>query len=269
MGTTTPDGGYSHLTHDDAPAVPLDRRPRLPSGRAVVGGLMVAVAGLLAFVVASGDESAPATSYLVAARPIAAGAMVSGGDLILEAMTLPEEVAANSIGSAAGADGAVATRDLQAGELISVGDLIAAPQVAGTAVGRVHEISMPVDRERISARTSVGDKVTVLVTTQLGGMPVTLVAIQDALVLSWDAESGSGGRGILTLAPSDASTVMALAHLIRQGDVTVVRSTRATDDAYPSRYPSLEPGPQGSSTAGSPGAFSSAAADAVPLEPAP
>ena len=55
-------------------------RRSLPSGRAVVGALLVTVAAVGSFVVATAGESTPDVSYLVAARPIDAGESVTVAD---------------------------------------------------------------------------------------------------------------------------------------------------------------------------------------------
>ena len=52
-------------------------RRALPGGRAVAGGLLVAVAAVGAFAVASGDDR-PSTTYLVAAAAVPAGAPLDG-----------------------------------------------------------------------------------------------------------------------------------------------------------------------------------------------
>jgi hypothetical protein len=41
----------------------------------------------------------------------------------------------------------------------------------------------------------------------------------------------------LTLALTEPATVMELAHLAHEGDLTVVRTTRAMSDVYPDAYP--------------------------------
>ena len=57
---------------------------------------------------------------------------------------------------------------------------------------------------------------------------------------------------MLTLAVDDAETAIGLAHMVRTGDVTVVRTTRAAADRYPDSFPPAEasddlagPGPAG------------------------
>lgn len=217
-----------------APSVrAIKPRRGLPSGRAVVGALLITVAAVGAFTLASSDDGIPDTSYLVATRPLEAGAQVSSDDLAFKPMMLPYETAANAITSAAGVEGAIATRDLVAGDVISTRDLIAAATVGDVPVGAVHELAMPVSRDRIASRIANGDRVTVLVTLQHDDEHATVVGAEGVLVLRWSTDSGGSGDGVLTLALDDATTAMGLAHLVRQGHVTVVRTTRAADEAYP------------------------------------
>jgi len=230
MSVTEPGGGYSAKPQ----AQSLSPRHRLPSGRAVVGALMVTVAGVGAFTLAGRGGGDPGELYLVASGPLEQGAAVGSGDLALVPMLLPAAVAANAVTSADGLEGSIAVRDLVAGDLITADDFIAAPRAGGTAVGAVHEMSMPVEHDRISDRVAAGDRVTVLVMVDARDDPLTVVAAEDVLVLRWSGVSETASsRGVLTLALDDASSAMSLAHLSRRGAVTVIRTTRAVSDAYP------------------------------------
>lgn len=232
MSLTVTDGGYPKIPR----ARKLVPRRRLPSGRAVVGALLVTVAAVAAFALAGRDDSGPGTAYLVANRPLPEGMPVEIEDVSFQPMTLPAAVASNAVSSAVGVEGATATRDLAAGEIISVRDLIAAPTVDDLRLGAVHEISLPVAGDRISSRVVPGDRVTVLSTLRRNDEPTTVVAAEDALVMEWSRDGGASGSGVLTLALEDAITVMGVTHLTRLGDVTVVRTTRSTSHVYPAYF---------------------------------
>ena len=126
------------------------------------------------------------------------------------------------------------------GDVISERDLIAAQAVDGVAVGAVHELALPVAGSRIAGRTSPGDRVTVLTTLRHEDAVTTVVAAEDVMVLRWSGDGDASGEGVLTLALDDAVTAMSLAHLSRQGEVTVVRTTRAVDDPYPGRLSTVD-----------------------------
>lgn len=231
-------------TDNEGPSRPgpvIPSRRGLPSGRAVAGALLVTAAATSTFVLATGGDEGPGTSYVVAARPVEAGAPVGPGEVALRPLTLSPDVAARALTDAAGLIGATAVRDLAPGHLLSASDLAGAPTVDGRPVGAIHEIAFPVPVERISARTVNGDRVTVLTTASSDGADLlTEVAVEDGLVLSWATDSdaiGGSGVGVLTLAVDDAETAIGLAHMARTGEVTVIRTTRATADHYPASFP--------------------------------
>lgn len=234
------------VTDNEGPSLPgpvIASRRSLPSGRAAVGALLVTVAAVGAFVMAAGPDEGPNTSYLVAVASVEAGAPVGSGDFALRPLGLSPDVAARALTDASGLEGATAVRDLAPGDLLTATDLIGAPAVSGRPVGAVHEIAFPVPVERISARTVNGDRVTVLTTASGGGADSTEVAVEDGVVLSWVADAdaiGGSGVGVLTLAVNDAETAIGLAHMVRTGDVTVVRTTRAVSDRYPDSFPAAE-----------------------------
>ena len=242
MSATVSDGGYTPTSAERT----IRPRRGLPNGRAVVGALLVTVAAVGAFAAAGRGDQGPGTSYLVIARPVEAGTPVSLEDLALQPMELSPAAAANALESPAGVEGATAVHHLAPGDLLSVNDIVPGPTIDGEPLGAIHELSLPVPRDRIAPRTSAGDRVTVLATLRLDDKPVTVVAVEDALVLEWATEGGSSGSGVLTLALDDAGTVAGLAHLALQGDVTVARTTRAIGDEYPARYsgpaPAAAPG---------------------------
>lgn len=216
-----------------APIRAITPRRGLPSGRAIVGALLVTIAAVGAFIAATVGDDTPDTAYLVLNEPIAAGAAVSVDMVEAVPMELSPSVAESSLVSTVGLDGAVALRDLRAGELLSAADLIATPVVDGEPIGSVHELTFGIPLDRTPAGILRGDRVTVLATIDTQ----TQVAIEDALVLAIDTEPdsiGASGRGVLTLAIDDPADVVAVAHLTQVADITVVRSTRAIEDVFPS-----------------------------------
>ena len=211
----------------------LKPRRGLPSGRAVLGALLVTLSAVGAFALASRNDQVPDTSYLVVTQIIEAGQAVNLDDVALIPMTLPHKVARNAVSSMSGVDGAIATRDLVEGDVISTRDLIAATDPGGVSVGAVHEMSLPVARDRIAGRIVAGDLVTILVTLRHKDENITMVGIEDARTLKWSSENSTSSKGILTLALASSLETMGLAHLIQQGEVTVIRTTRAAVEQYP------------------------------------
>lgn len=257
------------VADNEGPSLPgpvIASRRGLPSGRAAAGALLVAVAAVGAFVLAAGGDEGPRTSYLVAVAPVEAGAPVDLDDLALRPLGLSPDVAARALADTSGLEGATAVRDLAPGDLLTAADLIEAPTAGGRPAGAVHEIAFPVPVDHISARTVSGDRVTVLTTaSDSGGGDSTKVAVEDGVVLSWAADTdaiGGSGTGVLTLAVDDAVTAIGLAHMVRTGDVTVVRTTRAAADRYPDSFPAAE-APSGLPVPGAAGRMAPADRDAV------
>ena len=232
MAMTEADGGYMPASAERT----IKPRRGLPSGRAVVGALLVTVAAVGSFAAASRGESGLDDSYLVITRRVDAGTPVRSDDLQLVLMQLPPVAAANALRSTASVEGATAIHDLTAGDLLSVNDFVPAPHVEGETVGAVHEFALPVPHDRIAASTTAGDRVTVLATLRIHDELATVVAVEDALVLGWYTDDGLSRTGVLTLALEEADTVTGLAHMAVDGEITAVRTTRAIDDEYPDYY---------------------------------
>src|SRR5437870_3424343 len=75
------------------PSRTLTRRRNLPSGRAVVGGFLVAVAALGAFVAARGTGGGPSQHYVVLTHDVIAGTTLRATDLRTVAVDLPADMA--------------------------------------------------------------------------------------------------------------------------------------------------------------------------------
>ena len=75
---TVPDLDDTARGRPDATDRLIAARRRLPGSRATVGGLLVAVAGVVLFVAARPVPRSPSTWYLVASHPIPAGTVLRG-----------------------------------------------------------------------------------------------------------------------------------------------------------------------------------------------
>jgi len=217
----------------------ISPRKSLPNSRALVGALLISIAAVGAYAAATGGSSGPTSEYLVVKNSISAGHPVMLSGVAFEAMDIPLDVSNSALNSTDGLDGAIALRDLRPGEILTLDDLIASPMIDGTPIGAVHELAFPVPLDRTPSGLVRGDRVTVLSTLRVADQPTTVVALEDAVVLSFDPRSdqiGSTGTGVITLAIPDAGAVLSTAHLSQQGDLTIVRSTRALEDSYPGSY---------------------------------
>ena len=216
-------------------------RRSLPNGRALVGALLVTVAAVGAFVFASGGDGGPSTEYLVLLRDVDAGDSINAADVRFEPMTLSPQLAniafeSTSTNSAGTPDGATALRFLHAGGLLLAPDLRNAAQIRGTETTNIHELTLPVPLDRTPDLLTRGDRVTILAYDSRS--EDTWVAFKDALVLAFNTYSdsiGSSSEGRLTLGLSESGQVLRGAHLSFL-ELTVVLTTRASDDNYPGHY---------------------------------
>lgn len=240
-----------------APARPprqLRRRRNLPGSRAVAGGLLVAAAAVGLFAAYAGMNGGPSHSYVVAARPIAAGTRVEAADLAMEAIDLPPRVRARAFTDPAVLVGATAVTRVEAGELVQPSAVVA----KGDAPGR--ELSFPVERGHLSATLEEGERVDLLATFGSGNESFTTMVLQNAQVVSIERAKvglGDNGTAVVAVAVDDAGDEVALAHALQQGKLTVVRATGAPPSqgpppAYRPGQPSTTAFPDGRSKGSSP-----------------
>jgi hypothetical protein len=199
----------------------ISRHQGLPGGRAVLGGVLMAVAAVGVFVAydrAGRDASDP---IVVAARAIRAGTVLEASDLRTETGELPD----GGLG--------FATVDALVGHValgpIGDGEVVQQSAVTEDAdAGDVHEVAITLPRSQIAVgRLKQGERVDVYVTydeatrSVVRGVPVVQIGADDDGSLTSDREI------TLVVAVPDGDVVAALVHALRTGDVTVVRSTFA------------------------------------------
>ncbi len=211
-------------------------RRGLPSGRALLGALLITLAFVATFAYANRAEPGPSTEYLVVVNDLEPGDSIALADVELVAIDLPPEVAAGAIPNTSGLEGATVLRHLRAGEILAARDLHGAAFVDGRPVTGVHELTIPVPRDRSPVSLRRGDRVTLLAYDP--AERVVHTALEDAVVLTYNTDTagiGSSDEGRLTLAVPDATTVAATT-LHSYGPLTVVLTSRSIDDHYPRRF---------------------------------
>lgn len=211
---------------DDARA--LKRRSPLPTGRAVVGGFLVALAALGIFAAYSSATAGPTTTYVVARRDIPIGTRLSADDLTALPMELPEVVAERAAFANEGPlVGATTVGPVRRGELVQAGDVVKKRSGAGEL-----EVSFELESSRALAGTlRPGERVDVLATFGAGGDTYTVTVVRQARVLETGSDKGGlagGDTDVISLAVVTADEAMALTHAINAGKVTLVRSTGTT-----------------------------------------
>jgi hypothetical protein len=219
--TTRPGNGVDAPAPGGATRHIAGRRMGLPGARAIVGGLLVAIAGVCTFAAWQQAAGPADTSYAVAARPILPGQSLTAADVRLEALELPDGLAAAAFSDASAIEGRVALGPIGDGELVQVGQ-VSEPGPASPAA----ELSFSIARDRaIDGRLRSGDLVDVFVTDDAGttavaeGMQIVDAAAQDG------GAFGTSGELTITLTVADPALREPLIQAVRAGEVTLVRST--------------------------------------------
>lgn len=232
-----PGGAVASTTVKGSASRHIRTRRELPSRRAALGALLVTAAAVTTFAVATGGDAAPSTRYVVASRALAPGAVLQPADVALVAMELPVAQASGALTDPDELAGAVLRGPVEAGGLLTAAVVEPSPVAEDDDLIRFREVSFAVPRARaLLGGLTTGDRVDVLVSSE----EATTVLVQHALVL--DASNGqadallTGDEVVITLALGDGDEALAVAHGAATGELTVLRSTRATDD-LPSRFP--------------------------------
>jgi Flp pilus assembly protein CpaB len=203
----------------------VERLPGLPGARAIVGGMLVALAGVGTFVAWQRATAPPGMAFAVAAQAVAPGEALTRDDVRFESIELPPGVAAAAFSDPASLEGRVALGPIGEGELVQLGQVSDQGGAEPSA-----EFSFSVDRDRaVDGRLRQGDRVDVFVTVD---ERTTAVAEDMQLVDVRERDGGSfasGGELTVTVAITDPDLRADLIHAAREGEVTLVRSTHLRD----------------------------------------
>ncbi len=204
-------------------------RPRrgLPSGRAVVGGFLVALAAVGIFAAYTSTTAAPTTSYAVATRDLQPGEQVDRGAVALVPINLPDAQRQRSYDQIEPLIGATVIEPLVSGELLQEGSLIDTGAEQGTRT-----VSFPVEPARaVNATLKTGERVDILATFGTGTDACTHLIASDVPIVAVAETTGSlvgqtGGMTVTAQVPTPDAAV-AVAHAANAGTMTLVRTTHA------------------------------------------
>lgn len=213
-------------TADGAPGARVlrvaGRRPSLPNGRAVLGGLLVAAGAVGTFAAWSSAGDPPSTEFVVASHDLPVGEVLDEGDLELAALDVPASLAGRAFQEAAAVVGQRTVAPLAEGELIQRSAIVVPEDFGG---GR--QLSFAIETaDALAGTLEEGEIVDLLVTygASAGGS-VTEVVASGATVARLPADDdGGGGQVVVLLSVSEDTDVLALTNAIRQGELTIVRS---------------------------------------------
>lgn len=209
------------------------RRPALPNGRAVVGGLLVAAAAVGTYGAWAGADDPPSARYVVTTRDLTVGEVVDPTDVELVAIDVPDGLAERAFDASELVVGQRTVAPLAAGELVQRSAVVApdGASAAGGGAAPGRQLSFAIDEaDALAGTLEVGEPVDVLVT--YGGTSadsVTEVVATGAVVAGLpggddDLGSGSGGQLVVLLSLAEGTDVLAVTNAVRQGSVTLVRS---------------------------------------------
>lgn len=190
----------------------------LPSGRAVIGGLLVAVA-MLTVTVASRRDTAPAHRVLVAARDVPAGTVLTLDDLAATEIDVPDAQLDLLVNDPAQLTGRPLVRALRGGELIAASD-----SMDPTMAPQRSAVTIRLEPERALAGTvRAGEQIAVVATF---GDCSEVIAPVATVVDVTGPSSELGGQGVMVTLElaSDAETV-GVVNASDAGHLTLIRST--------------------------------------------
>jgi Flp pilus assembly protein CpaB len=212
----------------------------------VVGGFLVAAAGVGIFAAYTGATTNHGVNYVVARHTLTVGQRISAADLATAPMvlspTMGSELAFREPGRLVGA---LVVGPVQAGELIQASSV-----VAGTDATGDRQLSFPIAAARaVDGTLQVGDLVDVLATYGSGADATTVAVVHQAEVVARSDASASldptgGASETITLGLARSADSLAVAHAVDAGQVMLVRSTGAgaATDSGSYRSPSATPG---------------------------
>jgi len=222
MVMTRPDEGTAATDlQGPPPGRVVARVPGIPGARAVVGGVLVALAGVGTFVSWQQASGTPDHSYAVAGHDLAPGDPVSPDAVRFVPIDLPAGVAAAAFDSPADLEGRVLVAPVGDGQLLQLGSV--SDQVGGEPSA---EVSITLGRDlAVDGRLRPGDTVDVYATedeTTVAATGVRVVAVTEA-----GGSFGDGSELTVTLALAGEADGAPIIQAAREGQVTLVRTTHA------------------------------------------
>jgi Flp pilus assembly protein CpaB len=221
MVMTRADEGVSPTDLQGPPPRVVARPPGIPGARAVVGGVLVALAGLGTFVSWQQASGTPDHSYAVAGEDLVPGDPVTADAVRFVPIDLPAGVAAAAFDSQADLEGRVLVAPVGEGQLLQLGAV--SDQVGGEPSA---EVSITLGRDlAVDGRLRPGDTVDVYATedqTTVAATGLRVVAVTEA-----GGSFGDGSELTVTLALTDQAGGAPIIQAAREGQVTLVRTTHA------------------------------------------
>lgn len=215
----------------------LDRNPvitssrRLPSGRAVVGGLLVTLAVLAVLIAARLGEDSAFQDVVVARADLAPGTVLGPEELASVRIRL-DETATFAISDATELYGSVLLGPVARLELIQRSNVAAAP--AGDIGRGLAVVSVAVEPERAPPSLAAGELVSIFGSFSGGEGSRTELIADRVVVLSYLTDgSDFSNEAVLRVGLADGDVAAAIVDAAQTGELTIVGVTGAPDVDLP------------------------------------
>jgi len=227
MITTTPDdvrgqpsGSASRQVNKAARRTIVPRR-NLPSGRAVVGALLVTLSGLGLYAANQAATASPHSTWIVARHRIPTGHRITAADLGLARMQLIDETEAVSFSDPADVIGRRALSELEPNELVQHSDIARRMQPSGSARRLTLELTRA---QALDGQLATGDRVDIVATGAEPGS--TRLIVSGALVAGVNVGSadsvGSSAAVRVALVVADEDAAQLMIDSSEHGKVTLI-----------------------------------------------
>ena len=208
-------------------------RKRLPSGRAVLGGLLVSLAVVAVLVASRMGEDATFQDVVVASQELAPGTVIESGHVHQVRMRLSED-ADFVISQPESIIGSVVLGPVGANEFLQESNIAeGSPESLPSGLA---EVSIEIEPGRAPARIASGELISVLATFTDGDESRTVLVADRVVVLSYDngtADDFSTGETVLRVGVDTGEAASAIVTAAITGDVSIVGVTGANEVDIP------------------------------------
>jgi len=214
------------------------RRRTLPGGRAVTGGLLIALAAVGVFWGYSRSNRTPRQLYVIATQDLAPGERLTASDLTVVPLNIPDAAVRRQVfGSPAELIDANASviAPINAGSLVEASEVVGRGGPPGT-----RELSIDLDRSRaVGGTLKPGEYVDVLATFGSGASAYTTTVVPhvEILTVTPDASGSGGTTELFVFAVPDGPSAEALADVSIAAQVTLVRAAEQPPGAPTTTVP--------------------------------
>jgi Flp pilus assembly protein CpaB len=225
----------------------VGRQRSLPTGRALVGGTLVAVAAIIVFAAVLAGHGRTGQQYVIATQVIPAGSVIGPGDLSTDKMSLPGAAGSNAFRQAGALVGRTAAEAIGPGELVEQSMLVPAGSQPAT-----RPVSIGVSPSSL-AGLAPGAAVDVLATEGSGSSATVSVVVRGAVLMAVGSPASGSLTGssssIVTVGVGSLAEVEAVVQASESGTVSLV-AAESSDGVGPGPSVGAGPGPSAGAASG-------------------